>query len=93
MKKLKINCYVDFSTERNNTNDHKAGRKYFDSLPVNTYFLCGYQDETDTGKATLYCFDDGTCLIPVFDAITDKQICFPELAGKSISRDFQLITT
>lgn len=87
---LKIKCYVNFTTEQNNVNDGKAGRKDFDTLPVNTYFLSGYQNESDKGKATLFCFDSGTCLTPIFNAATNEQICYPELEGKEITREGKL---
>lgn len=56
----------------------------FDTLPNKTYFLSGFQDENDKGKATLFCFDGGTCLRPIIETKTGKQVCIPENAGKEI---------
>lgn len=62
----------------------------FDTLPNKTYFLSGFQDANDKGKATLFCFDRGTCLLPIVDTRTGKQVCIPENAGKEI-RNGQLV--
>lgn len=56
----------------------------FPELPNNTYFLGGYQDEADKGKATYFTFDNGTCLIPIVDIKTNKQVCLSANAGKQI---------
>jgi hypothetical protein len=50
------------------------GILYFDELPAGTYFLGGYQDINDKGKACLFTFDRGTCLIPIIDNKTNKQV-------------------
>lgn len=50
------------------------GTLYFDELPKNTYYLEGYQNREDKGKACLFTFDRGTCLIPIIDTITNKQV-------------------
>ena len=62
----------------------------FDTLPNKTYFLGGYRDESDKGKATLFCLDGGTCLRPIIDTKTGKQVCIIENAGKEI-RDVKLV--
>jgi len=50
------------------------GVLYFDELPKNTYYLEGFQDIMDKGKACLFMFDDGTCLVPIIDNRTNKQV-------------------
>jgi hypothetical protein len=60
------------------------GTLYFDELPKKTYFLGGFRDPADKGKATYYMGDAGTCLIPIIDTITGKQVCIPSRAGQSI---------
>ena len=46
----------------------------FDELPKNTYFLEGFQDPEDKGKACLFIFDNGTSLIPIINTKTGKQV-------------------
>lgn len=62
----------------------------FEKLPNKTYFLSGFQDANDRGKACLFCFDRGTCLLPIIDIKTGKQVCILENAGKEI-RNGQLV--
>ena len=61
------------------------GTLFFDELPNKTYFAMGYQDESDKGKAYLFAFDKGTCLIPIIDTRTGLQVCKPEFAGHEIN--------
>ena len=60
------------------------GVLYFAELPEGTYFLQGSQDEADTGKATLYTFDGGTCLIPIVEISTGLQYRDITRSGESI---------
>jgi hypothetical protein len=50
------------------------GILYFDELPKNTYYCGGFQDANDKGKAMLFTWDNGTCLIPIIDTYTGKQV-------------------
>jgi len=61
------------------------GTLYFDELPKNTYFLEGLQDENDRGKATFFTNDNGTCLIPIIDTKTGKQVIDTKKARKEIN--------
>ena len=56
----------------------------FDELPHGTYFLAGFRDPNDKGLATLFTFDNGTCLIPICHADTGQQVRIIENAGKEI---------
>lgn len=61
------------------------GRLVFDKLPNHTYFLSGYDGPQEAGKATFYTFDNcGTCLIPIIETATGKQVQIVKNAGKSI---------
>jgi len=66
------------------------GILYFDELPKGTYFLGGYSNPKDhpegweAGKATLFTWDNGTCLIPIIDTKTGKQVQDITKAGTSI---------
>lgn len=91
MKKLK--CYVLFKGHNYYTHDGLAGRVDFDRLPEKTYFCMGNvgnQPQAERGKAMLFCWDDGTCLAPIFNAVDDSPVIMPGYAGKEI-RDGQLI--
>ena len=80
----KIKCFVTFSGNNRYTPDKEAGKVEFNQLPENTYFCMGFKDEKDTGKAMLFCNEDGgTCLIPIFD-MNGNNIYIPEYAGKEI---------
>ena len=59
------------------------GTLYFTQLPKGTYFLGGYRDESDKGKACYYTFDTSTCLIPITD-LNDKKIIDISRAGQEI---------
>lgn len=50
------------------------GILYFEELPKDTYYLEGLQNPEDKGKATLFTWDNGTCLIPIIDTTTNKQV-------------------
>jgi hypothetical protein len=50
------------------------GILYFDELPQDTYYCGGFQDANDKGKAMLYTWDNGTCLIPIIDTLTGQQV-------------------
>lgn len=68
------NYYCDTETK---------GRLFFNELPKNTYFLGGYQDESQKGFAMYLTFDNGTCLIPISD-MNGKQVVMIERAGQEI---------
>jgi hypothetical protein len=61
------------------------GTLFFDELPKRTYFLGGYQNEADKGKATYFTFDNGTCLIPIIDTKTGLQVIDISKAGTEIN--------
>jgi hypothetical protein len=58
--------FVEFRTIHNSVNNGKAGTKAFEHLPEDTYFANGYNG-TEKGQAFLFCFDGGTCLLPIKD--------------------------
>ena len=60
------------------------GILYFDELPKGTYYCGGFQDANDKGKAMLFTWDTGTCLIPIIDTKTGKQVQDITKAGTSI---------
>ena len=60
------------------------GILYFAELPEGTYFLQGSPDQDETGKATLYTYDAGTCLIPIIEISTGLQYRDITRAGHSI---------
>lgn len=59
------------------------GILYFTKLPIGTYFLGGYREENDKGKAYYFTFDSGTCLIPITD-LQGNQIIDISKAGLEI---------
>lgn len=61
------------------------GILFFDALPKGTYFLGGYQNESDKGKACLFIFDCGTCLLPIIEVLTGKQVIDISRAGNEIN--------
>ena len=63
------------------------GTLFFDELPSGTYFLMGVQSSPEgweAGKATYMTFDNGTCLIPIYDTTTGKQVQDESRAGETI---------
>ena len=60
------------------------GVLYFAELPEGTYFLQGSQDPADIGKAMLYTYDPGTCLIPIIEISSGLQYRDITRAGESI---------
>lgn len=62
----------------------------YTELPEKTYFLSGVNGPEDAGKATLFTYDTGTCLIPICHADTGQQVRIIENAGKEI-RDGKLV--
>lgn len=65
------------------------GILYFDELPEGTFFLSQLSNNEkgwEAGKATLYTWDNGTCLIPIIDTKTGKQVQDINRAGTSITK-------
>ena len=60
------------------------GVLYFAELPAKTYFMQGSQDPADIGKAMLYTYDPGTCLIPMIVILTGLQYRDITRSGESI---------
>jgi len=75
--------HIDFFTNQNSVNNGQAGRKFYNDLPEATYFAIGVNG-SEPGAAYLFCFDNGTCLLPIYD-LTGKQVCIPENAGLHIN--------
>ena len=46
----------------------------FDEIPENVYWAEGFQDESDKNKGYYFHFDNGTCLAPIIEIETGKQI-------------------
>lgn len=64
------------------------GTLFFDELPRGTYFLMGIENSPEgweVGKATYMTFDNGTCLIPIYDTTTGKQVQDINKAGTEIN--------
>lgn len=75
--------YIDFLTNNNTVNDNQAGRKFYNDLPEGAYFAIGLNG-SNPGDAFLFCFDSGTCLLPIYD-LTGTQVCIPDNAGLHIN--------
>lgn len=76
--------YIDFHTDKNSVNNSQAGRKFYNDLPEATYFARGVNG-SNPGDAFLFCFDNGTCLLPICDTTTNKQVCIAANAGLQIN--------
>lgn len=50
---------------------------FFDELPENIYWGHGFQRIEDKNKGFYFHFDDGTCLVPIIEIETGKQITKP----------------
>lgn len=55
--------------------------RHYNELPSNTYFLSGFNNEKDAGKATLFA---ACSLIPIIDNTTGKQYQDTARAGQEI---------
>lgn len=60
------------------------GTLFFDELPTGTYFQEGYQTPEDKGNAMYFTNDNGTCLIPIYEIATGKQVVDINRAGQDI---------
>lgn len=58
-------------------------------LPSSAYALAGFQNESDKGKVSIMVNDNGTCLVPLFNAKTRKRVIVtnPKLFGKDITEN------
>ena len=52
---------------------------FFEEIPESVYWAGGLQNPEDMGKGFLFHFDNGTCLAPIINISTGKQIELSEL--------------
>jgi hypothetical protein len=50
---------------------------FFDEIPENVYWCEGLQNPDDKNKGCWFHFDNGTCLAPIIEIETGKQITKP----------------
>lgn len=50
---------------------------FFDEIPKDVYWAEGFQNPEDKDKGYLFHFDNGTCLTPIKEIETGKQITKP----------------
>lgn len=72
------------STARYIVQTQTRGTLEFDELPRNTHYSEGLGDPNDVGNGYLFTYDPDTCLIPIIDTQTGKQLRIPPLRKRIV---------
>jgi hypothetical protein len=73
------------STARYIVQTQSRGILEFDELPQTTYYSQGLGDPNDVGYGYLHTYDPHTCLIPIIDTQTGKQLRIPPLRERIVN--------
>lgn len=72
------------STARYIVQTQTRGTLEFNELPQTTYYSEGLGDPNDVGNGYLHTYDPNTCLIPIIDTQTGKQLRIPPLRERIV---------